>query len=91
MPTDNLNISKPIEGLETNPIKVHVANINKIFVRAKITGVGSNLLHIEGVNSLGGCKHRMLPDMIEIGSFIGLAAVTNSDITIKNCAVQSLG
>lgn len=58
---------------------------------AKITGVGSNLLHIEGVSALGGCKHRMLPDMIEIGSFIGLAAVTNSDITLKNCAVQSLG
>lgn len=58
---------------------------------AKITGVGSNLLHIEGVESLGGCKHRMLPDMIEIGSFIGLAAATNSDITIKNCAIPSLG
>jgi UDP-N-acetylglucosamine 1-carboxyvinyltransferase len=58
---------------------------------AKITGVGSNLLHIEGVDSLGGCKHKMLPDMIEIGSFIGLAAATNSDITIKNCAIPSLG
>ncbi|MDZ4666586.1 MAG: UDP-N-acetylglucosamine 1-carboxyvinyltransferase [bacterium] len=58
---------------------------------AKITGVGSNLLHIEGVESLGACKHRMLPDMIEIGSFIGLAAATNSDITIKNCAIPSLG
>jgi len=58
---------------------------------AKITGVGSNLLNIEGVQSLGGCKHTMLPDMIEIGSFIGLAAATNSDITIKNCAVPSLG
>jgi len=58
---------------------------------AKITGVGSNLLHIEGVKELGSCKHRMLPDMIEIGSFIGLAAATNSDITIKDCAVQSLG
>jgi UDP-N-acetylglucosamine 1-carboxyvinyltransferase len=58
---------------------------------AKVTGVGSNLLHIEGVESLGGCKHRMLPDMIEIGSFIGLAAATNSDITIKNCAIPSLG
>jgi UDP-N-acetylglucosamine 1-carboxyvinyltransferase len=58
---------------------------------AKITGVGSNLLNIEGVQSLGGCKHTMLPDMIEIGSFIGLAAATNSDITIKNCAIPSLG
>ncbi len=58
---------------------------------AQITGVGSNLLTIKGVKSLGGCKHRLLPDMIEIGSFIGLAATTNSDITIKNCAVESLG
>ncbi len=58
---------------------------------AKITGIGSNLLHIEGVESLGGCKHRMLPDMIEIGSFIGLAATTQSEITIKNCSIESLG
>jgi UDP-N-acetylglucosamine 1-carboxyvinyltransferase len=58
---------------------------------AKITGIGSNLLHIEGADSLGGCKHRMLPDMIEIGSFIGLAATTQSEITIKDCAIESLG
>jgi UDP-N-acetylglucosamine 1-carboxyvinyltransferase len=58
---------------------------------AKITGVGSNLLTIEGVKELGGCEHTMLPDMIEIGSFIGLAAMTASDITIKNCRVDQLG
>ncbi|MES2653994.1 MAG: UDP-N-acetylglucosamine 1-carboxyvinyltransferase [Bacteroidota bacterium] len=58
---------------------------------AKITGIGSNLLNIEGVDSLGGCTHRMLPDMIEIGSFIGLAATTNSEITIKNCSIPNLG
>lgn len=58
---------------------------------AKITGVGSNLLHIEGVESLGGCTHRVLPDMIEIGSFIGLAAITQSEITIKNVAYEKLG
>jgi UDP-N-acetylglucosamine 1-carboxyvinyltransferase len=58
---------------------------------AKITGVGSNMLTIEGVDSLGGCTHRMLPDMIEIGSFIGLAATTNSEITIKNCSIPDLG
>ena len=58
---------------------------------AKITGVGSNLLHIEGVKSLGGCTHRILPDMIEIGSFIGLAAITQSEITIKNVAYDKLG
>jgi UDP-N-acetylglucosamine 1-carboxyvinyltransferase len=58
---------------------------------AKITGVGSNLLHIEGVASLNGCKHRILPDMIEIGSFIGLAAITKSEITIKNVSYENLG
>ena len=58
---------------------------------AKITGIGSNLLHIEGVTYLGGTEHRMLPDMIEIGSFIGLAAMTQSDITIKNASVNELG
>lgn len=58
---------------------------------AKITGVGSNLLTIEGVKKLKGTKHRLLPDMIEIGSFIGLAAVTQSDITIKNVAYERLG
>ncbi len=58
---------------------------------AKITGIGSNLLHIEGVESLGGCEHTMLPDMIEIGSFIGLAAMTKSEITIKNVGLEHLG
>lgn len=58
---------------------------------AKITGVGSNMLTIEGVEKLGGCEHRILPDMIEIGSFIGLAAMTQSDITIKNVSYENLG
>ncbi len=58
---------------------------------AKISGVGSNLLTIEGVAELGGCSHRMLPDMIEIGSFIGMAAMTKSDITIKNVGYEHLG
>ena len=58
---------------------------------AKITGIGSNLLHIEGVEYLRGCTHRILPDMIEIGSFIGLAAITKSEITIKNVAYNELG
>jgi UDP-N-acetylglucosamine 1-carboxyvinyltransferase len=58
---------------------------------AKISGVGSNLLVIEGVDTLHGTDHRLLPDMIEIGSFIGLAAMTQSDITIKNAGVQHLG
>ena len=58
---------------------------------AKITGVGSNLLNIEGVEELGGTDHTMLPDMIEIGSFIGLAAMTQSEITIKDCRIDQLG
>ena len=58
---------------------------------AKIEGVGSNLLTIHGVNSLTGCVHRLLPDMIETGSFIGLAAMTGSEITIKNVSWQNLG
>jgi UDP-N-acetylglucosamine 1-carboxyvinyltransferase len=58
---------------------------------AKITGIGSNLLNIEGVESLNGTEHTILPDMIEIGSFIGLAAMTSSDITIKNCRIDMLG
>lgn len=58
---------------------------------AKITGIGSNMLHIQGVKELGGCFHRILPDMIEIGSFIGLAAMTQSEITIKDVSWDNLG
>ncbi len=58
---------------------------------ANITGVGSNLLTIEGVEALGGTEHTMLPDMIEIGSFIGLAGMTGSEITIKNARIDMLG
>jgi UDP-N-acetylglucosamine 1-carboxyvinyltransferase len=58
---------------------------------AKISGIGSNLLTVEGVEKLGGTEHTMLPDMIEIGSFIGLAAMTQSEITIKNCRIDMLG
>lgn len=58
---------------------------------ARITGIGSNLLTIEGVQELHGCKHTLLPDMIEIGSFIGLAAMTQSEITIKNVSWKNLG
>lgn len=58
---------------------------------AKISGIGSNLLEIEGVESLSGCRHKVLPDMIEVGSFIGMAAMTSSEITIKNVAYDQLG
>jgi len=58
---------------------------------AKISGIGSNLLTIQGVKNLSGTEHRLLPDMIEIGSFIGLAAMTQSEITVKDCRVDMLG
>lgn len=58
---------------------------------AKISGIGSNLLNIEGVDRLGGTEHRLLPDMIEIGSFMGLAAMTGSEITIKDVQYAELG
>ena len=58
---------------------------------AKISGIGSNLLTIEGVKELNGTTHRLLPDMIEVGSFIGLAALTKSEITIKNAGIPHLG
>jgi len=58
---------------------------------AKVSGIGSNMLVITGVENLGGTEHTMLPDMIEVGSFIGLAAMTQSDITIKNAGIEHLG
>ena len=58
---------------------------------AQISGIGSNMIEIEGVESLDGCEHTILPDMIEIGSFIGLAAMTQSEITIKNVSYDNLG
>ncbi len=71
----------------------YLQQLCKMLVRmgAKINGIGSNLLTITGVSSLGGTTHRVLPDMIEIGSFIGLAAMTQSEITIKNVALPELG
>lgn len=58
---------------------------------AKIEGIGSNLLYIDGVSQLKGCSHTILPDMIEIGSFIGMAAMTSSELTIKNTSYDNLG
>lgn len=71
----------------------YLQQLSKLLIQmgAKIDGVGSNLLRIEGVASLEGAKHRILPDMIEIGSFIGMAAMTQSEITIKNVAYNELG
>lgn len=71
----------------------YVQQLSKMLVSmgAKISGIGSNLLIIDGVEYLKGCEHTILPDMIEIGSFIGLAAMTHSDITIKNVSYENLG
>ncbi len=71
----------------------YIQQLSRMLVRmgAKISGIGSNLLTIEGVEKVGGTTHRILPDMIEIGSWIGLAAITRSEITIKNVAAEHLG
>ncbi|MCB9034386.1 MAG: UDP-N-acetylglucosamine 1-carboxyvinyltransferase [Chitinophagales bacterium] len=71
----------------------YIQQLCEMLVRmgAKITGIGSNLLHITGVEKLNGTTHTMLPDMIEIGSFIGLAAMTSSEITIKDVRLDKLG
>lgn len=71
----------------------YIQQLCKMLVRmgAKITGIASNLLTIEGVEYLGGTTHRMLPDMIEVGSFIGMAAMTCSEITIKDVSFENLG
>jgi UDP-N-acetylglucosamine 1-carboxyvinyltransferase len=71
----------------------YVQQLCKMLVRmgAHIEGIGSNLLTIEGVETLNGCEHTLLPDMIEVGSFIGLAAMTRSEITIRNTGFENLG
>lgn len=71
----------------------YLQQLSKMLVSmgAVIEGIGSNLLTIKGVSSLKGCNHEILPDMIEVGSFIGLAAMTNSEITIKNAGIKHLG
>jgi len=71
----------------------YIQQLCKMLVRmgAKIEGIGSNLLKIEGVESLGGTEHALLPDMIEVGSFIGMAAMTGSNLLLKNVGVNDLG
>jgi len=71
----------------------YIQQLSKMLIRmgAHIQGIGSNLLTIEGVKSLQGTDHTLLPDMIEVGSFIGMAAITRSDLTIQDCGVDQLG
>jgi len=71
----------------------YIQQLCKMLIRmgANIEGVGSNLLRIEGVKSLNGTEHTLLPDMIEVGSFIGMAAMTGSEITLKDAQIKELG
>lgn len=71
----------------------YVEQLSKMLVRmgAKIEGIGSNRIIVKGVTKLSGCRHRLLPDMIEVGSFIGMAAMTGSEITIREASIENLG
>ncbi|MGK2862595.1 MAG: UDP-N-acetylglucosamine 1-carboxyvinyltransferase, partial [Chitinophagaceae bacterium] len=86
-------MAKGITTIYNAACEPYTQQLCKMLVRmgAKINGIGSNMLTIEGVKELGGTQHRMLPDMIEVGSFIGLAAMTQSDILIKNAGIEHLG
>lgn len=86
-------MAKGITTIFNAACEPYLVQLCKMLARmgAKISGIGSNLLTIEGVTSLGGTEHTMLADMIEVGSFIGLAAMTQSEITIKNVDLKDLG
>ena len=86
-------LAKGVTTIYNAACEPYLQQLSKMINRmgGKISGIGSNLLTIEGVEKLGGCEHTILPDMIEIGSFIGLAAMTKSEITIKNCRIPELG
>ncbi|MGM9788671.1 MAG: UDP-N-acetylglucosamine 1-carboxyvinyltransferase [Candidatus Cryptobacteroides sp.] len=86
-------LSEGVTTIYNAACEPYVQQLCKMLCRmgAKIEGIGSNLLRITGVKSLGTCEHRCLPDMIEVGSFIGLAAITRSSITIKDVHYEELG
>jgi UDP-N-acetylglucosamine 1-carboxyvinyltransferase len=86
-------LAKGITTIYNAACEPYIQQLSKMLnsMGAKITGVGSNLLTIEGVASLGGCEHRVLPDMIEIGSWIGVAVMTQSELTIKDVSWNNLG
>jgi UDP-N-acetylglucosamine 1-carboxyvinyltransferase len=86
-------MAKGVTTLYNAACEPYVQQLCKMLVSmgAKIEGIGSNLITIEGVKNLKGCEHNILPDMIEVGSFIGLAAMTRSEITIKNVSFDNLG
>ena len=86
-------LAKGLTEIYNAACEPYIQQLCKMLVKmgANISGIGSNLLRIEGVSSLNGCKHTILPDMIEIGSLIGMAAMTKSSITIKNVSWDNLG
>jgi len=86
-------MAKGITTISNAACEPYIQQLCKMLVSmgAKISGISSNLLTIEGVTELHGCEHKILPDMIEVGSFIGLAAMTGSEITIKNVSYENLG
>ena len=86
-------LAKGVTTIYNAACEPYVQQLSKLLVKmgAKISGIGSNLLTIEGVDSLGAAEHTILPDMIEVGSFIGMAALNRSSITIKNVSYKNLG
>lgn len=86
-------LAKGVTTIYNAACEPYIQQLCKMLLKmgAKISGTGSNLLVIEGVGKLNGCSHTILPDMIEVGSFIGLAAMTHSEITIKNVSYENLG
>lgn len=86
-------MTKGVTTIYNAACEPYIQQLCKMLVRmgANITGIASNLLTIEGVDYLGGTTHKMLPDMIEVGSFIGMAAMTHSEITIKDVSFENLG
>lgn len=86
-------LAKGITRIYNAACEPYIQQLSKMInsMGGKISGVGSNLLIIEGVEKLGGCEHRVLPDMIEIGSWIGMAAMTKSELTIKDVSWNDLG
>ena len=87
------SLAKGITELYNAACEPYIQQLCKMLNKmgAKIKGIGTNLIKIEGVNSLSGTSHKILPDMIEIGSWIGLAVMTQSNLTIKNCSINNLG
>lgn len=86
-------LSQGVTTIYNAACEPYIQQLCRMLVRmgAVIDGIGSNLLHIHGVTSLHGTEHRLLPDMIEVGSFIGMAAMTGSDLTIRDCSIPDLG